>query len=137
KVANLDEELYLYRQHSTERKQTADRRYFYGDQIVKFLAKQRDTTGADALDRNDPQELAALIQKLDRPFVNRNTGFRIMESHELINSQKYGNGLAVAATAIREEPFYWKAWSNLLYCLYIIFRRKTGSVPQSANRSHT
>lgn len=127
KAINLPDRLYDYRLHDSPVKiGNVDIRKYFIDDIVQFLAKQRKKyNGEDSL--SNPELFNELNQEVDRlqHEFQKDKAFPLrMHSHVLINSKQYYSSIKTCLQAIKKDPTNHKNYFNLLYCIYVILRRK-------------
>jgi glycosyltransferase involved in cell wall biosynthesis len=127
RAKNLPEPLYDYRLHDSPVKiGNVDPRKYYIDDIIHFLAKQRKKyNGEDSL--SNPEifhELETEVNRLKEIFERDSTLPMRLHSHTLINFKKYSASINTCLLSIKAKPFNFKNYTNLVYCFYVITRRK-------------
>ena len=116
KIHIIEDSLYFYRFNPNSVSSTIEnKKKLFSVDLVRFLIRQREETGTDALERQAEEELEKEISRLNLPYEKDKLLFKKRLVKRNFWNGNYGKGMKLAFGVLIRNPFQSKEFYKDLY----------------------
>ncbi len=116
RLAIIQPPLYYYRFNPTSVSSSIEnKKKLFSVDLVRFLIRQRQASGTDALESNSTHELEEEIERLNQPYLNDKLLFKKKLVKRHFWNGNYGEGMKLAFGVLLRNPFQSKEFYKDLY----------------------
>ena len=123
KGIHLSDDLYHYRQHAHQIRNSQNPAHFVAHDLDNEIRKQLIHNGIDLLSSAQNDQLAQLKASLLSPFEKDETLILRYRSIQALNDGKWKEAISTMFKALFEAPGKMANWNRLAYLIYVMGRR--------------
>lgn len=126
KCENLKEFLYTYRQHVKSISKSISEDRLIAKDLMIHLRKQRQKFGEDELMRREYKELNKTLNILRKPYKDSKSLKYQLYAENFMYNKFYLKAIETSFKGLTIDPWKFKNWRTLQYCLRITLLKKLG-----------